>query len=309
MARQLHISIPTICRVLHFQLKITLKKPTKLSLKASPFTQYDLSILSIFYNPEQLLFVDECSVTSRDVHRTTAWRPLGKDACVGIKQLRGPKSISVLASFDVNGFVTWKSQKCAFTNSFHRAFVETIIPIMNPFPLPRSIIVLDNCSIHHYTELEQIITLCGGVLLFNAPYSPWLACIENGFSYFKRMLRRMAKECFDDTYLVIDHCMLLAGSKNLSLFSSCGYDEDQLNFAKIRDPAGVAQKMQHKKRKRLECESSKEIECEHRESPCKKAKAINPLYLSDSQVKDVIEALLPDSIQDFVVWLCYAMDE
>lgn len=160
MARQLHISIPTICRVLHFQLKITLKKPTKLSLKASPFTQYDyLSILSIFYNPEQLLFVDECSVTSRDVHRRNAWSPLGKDACVGIKQLRGPRSISVLASFDVNGFVTWKSQKCAFTkNSFHHAFVETIIPIMNPFPLPRSIIVLDNCSIHHYTELEQVFS-------------------------------------------------------------------------------------------------------------------------------------------------------
>lgn len=124
------------------------------------------------------------------------------------------------------------------------------------------------------------------------------------------MLRRMAKDCFDDIpYLVIDHCMLLAGSKNLSqLYSSCGYDEDQLNFAKIRDPAGVAQKMQHKKRKRLECESSKEIECEDRKSPCKKAKAINPLYLSDSQVKDVIEALLPDSIQDFVVRLCYPVN-
>ena len=39
---------------------------------------------------------------------------------------------------------------------FHAAFVEKMLPLLNPWPLPRSVVVLDNAKIHMYKELETV---------------------------------------------------------------------------------------------------------------------------------------------------------
>lgn len=240
--QDLHLSLSTMCRVLYFQLRIRLKSPTKVLLKTSPFEQFDyLSTLSIYYsNPEQLLFVDECSVTSRDVHRGRVRAPIGSEALMGVREERGPTTISVLACFDVRGFVSWTATKNSFTrNSFNSGFISTIVPVLNCFPLPRSIVVMDNCRMHLYRELEQLITACGAVLLYNAPRSPWLAPIEKGFSAFKRFLRRHMSNIFDVPFAAIDHSLLLCGSGiTPNLFGSCGYLRDHIDFS-IQDPGGM----------------------------------------------------------------------
>lgn len=61
---------------------------------------------------------------------------------------------------------------------------------MNPFPGDRSILVMDNCTIHHTDELKELVRNAGILLLFLPPYSPDLNPIEELFSYVKYYLKQ-----------------------------------------------------------------------------------------------------------------------
>ncbi|TFK23478.1 hypothetical protein FA15DRAFT_558789, partial [Coprinopsis marcescibilis] len=41
---------------------------------------------------------------------------------------------------------------------------KDVAPLLNPFPGPRSVVVLDNCAIHHDEEVRRIIEEdCGAI--------------------------------------------------------------------------------------------------------------------------------------------------
>jgi hypothetical protein len=35
-------------------------------------------------------------------------------------------------------------------------WLEGLLEVMNPYPAPRSILILDNCRIHHVAEVEEM---------------------------------------------------------------------------------------------------------------------------------------------------------
>ena len=53
---------------------------------------------------------------------------------------------------------------------------------MNPFPDERSVLVLDNCRIHHNEALSELVHAAGCLLLYLPAYSPDLNPIEESFS-------------------------------------------------------------------------------------------------------------------------------
>ena len=62
--------------------------------------------------------------------------------------------------------------------------------MMYPFDgrSPHSILVMDNCSIHHISEAKKLLRQVGVFLLFLPPYSPDLKPVEEAFSYIKSYL-------------------------------------------------------------------------------------------------------------------------
>ena len=99
--------------------------------------------------------------------------------------------LSVLASLDVTGFLSWTCTKGTYTRkSFHQAFVNDILPKLARWPGPRSIVVLDNASIHMYPELSAACALVHVKLLYLPPYTPQLNPIECGFNIMKSWLAR-----------------------------------------------------------------------------------------------------------------------
>jgi hypothetical protein len=48
----------------------------------------------------------------------------------------------------------------------------SVITCMQPFPTPGSVLVMDNCSIHHIQEVKDILVQAGILLLYLPPYSP-----------------------------------------------------------------------------------------------------------------------------------------
>lgn len=54
---------------------------------------------------------------------------------------------------------------------------------------PRSILVMDNCSIHHVQPVLDTVKQMGILVLFLPPYSPDMNPIEEMFSYIKYYLK------------------------------------------------------------------------------------------------------------------------
>jgi transposase len=84
-------------------------------------------------------------------------------------------------------------------------------PQLNPYPQKRSVVILDNCSIHHDEELRRmIIDECGWLsallwhwiinkstgarLVYLPPYSPGFNPIEKAFSTIKAWLKQHEEE-------------------------------------------------------------------------------------------------------------------
>ena len=60
---------------------------------------------------------------------------------------------------------------------------------MNPFPDTNSILIMDNCAIHHVQEIKDFLNDMGIMLLYLPPYSPDFNPIEELFSYLKYYLK------------------------------------------------------------------------------------------------------------------------
>jgi hypothetical protein len=228
-------SIPTICRALRHDLKLTRKKMEKRAREAIPQERTDfLFRLAPFYlYPEQLVFVDETSMDGRSAVRQYAWSAIGTPAIVSLQFQRGQR-ISTLAAYGNSGFMAWKHTKGTFSRQrFHEAFVSTILPHLNPFPMPNSIVIMDNARIHMYKELEGAIESRGALLFYLPPYSPHINPIENAFALLKGYIRDYANLAFQyEPQLVLDVALPLCTEATVpvSIMEKCGYRRGYLNL-------------------------------------------------------------------------------
>ncbi len=179
------------------------------------------------------MFVDETAKDSRHACRRYAWAKRGEEALVSLPFVRGER-VSVLASFDINGFFAWSMTFGTYTRkSFHNAFYDNILPYLNPWPLPRSILILDNAKIHMYAEFEGLVHATGALLFFLPPYSPQLNPIETGFSLLKRWIQRNAHLAFQHAPEgVLQLAMIKCTQKQESgknIFAHSGYKESYLD--------------------------------------------------------------------------------
>ena len=59
---------------------------------------------------------------------------------------------------------------------------------------PRSVIILDNCAIHHVDEVDLLMKQTGAIVHWLPPYSPDYNPIEHAFSKAKAMMKAMEDE-------------------------------------------------------------------------------------------------------------------
>jgi hypothetical protein len=89
--------------------------------------------------------------------------------------------------------------KLHLTLSLGRNFTQrffVVCPYLQSWPMPRSIVILDNDKIHMYHELEKAIHKCGAMLPYLPPYSPQMNPIEKSFSLLKQWLTKYADMVF-----------------------------------------------------------------------------------------------------------------
>jgi len=105
---------------------------------------------------------------------------------------------------------------------FLKILKEHVMPFTNPYPGPRSVIIMDNCRIHHSEEVRALVEdmhLCK--LVFLPPYSPDFNPIEQAFSAIKTHFRRH-NEDFSMT-AIARACQNITPDKAEGYFRASGY--------------------------------------------------------------------------------------
>ena len=146
------------------------------------------AIISQHYRPEQLVFADESHFNRLTLRRTYAWSMHGERAQRYDFSHRGTK-YSILPAISLDGILHLEVVENAITGDDFHHFVEGLLPRMNAWPLPLSVLVVDNATIHKVAGIRDMIEAHGARLLYLPSYSPDLNPIELAFSTIKSWLR------------------------------------------------------------------------------------------------------------------------
>jgi hypothetical protein len=69
---------------------------------------------------------------------------------------------------------------------------ECLVPVLGDYTKgdPRSVVILDNATVHHSQKIQDLITGADAIILYLSPYSPDKNPIELMFNEWKKVLRR-----------------------------------------------------------------------------------------------------------------------
>ena len=184
------ISESAICRFLQrnnfSQKKLhTIAKQRKDELRAS-FTS-DCEI----YSPDMMVFVDETGSDNRDAMRKFGYALRGQHA-TSMRLLCRVKRVNSVAAMDINGVVCVHNTTGSLNGNAFCEFLEcSLLTQLLPFDgvNPRSVVFLDNASIHHVSRAVYLIHSVGALVHFLPAYSPDLNPIEELFSKVKSVLK------------------------------------------------------------------------------------------------------------------------
>lgn len=184
------ISTSCICKFLHnsgfSHKKLTLRAQQRCMELRQKFTN-DMTI----YAPDMLVFVDETGTDKRSCLRKYGYSLVGKRA-VSEKMLVRGKRFSAISAMSRDGILDVSITTQSIDGDAFCGFVERILlPNLLPFDgiNGRSVVILDNATIHHVAEVEALIEETGAILIYLPPYSPDLNPIEECFSKVKGILR------------------------------------------------------------------------------------------------------------------------
>jgi transposase len=113
----------------------------------------------------------------------------------------------MMGACDVNGFIlescevikttgTEPESGTVNTDRFEMWLEQKLCPTLGRYGLgePRSLVVMDNATIHHSDRIKMLIEDRGAKLVYLPPYSPDLNPIELFFGQYKIYLKRIRRE-------------------------------------------------------------------------------------------------------------------
>ncbi|KAI7937497.1 hypothetical protein MJO29_014812 [Puccinia striiformis f. sp. tritici] len=139
---------------------------------------------------EFLVFVDESAICIATQCRQYGQAPKGMPTEQVVREFAGPW-FSLLPGVSTEGVVGVMVQQGSILRPDFEFFLKNLLlPFMNPFPGPRSVLVMDNCCIHHRGRIEELCEAHNVVYMYLPPYSPDFNPIEKLFLVIKNHLKR-----------------------------------------------------------------------------------------------------------------------
>ena len=212
------VSEATICRLLHSH-GFTRKKIRQVALQRSTYLRGAFMSEVLLYRKEMFVWLDETGCDNRSYMRKYGYAIKGDVPIYQRFLVRGTR-VSAIAAISTEGLVALDLTTQTVNSEFFYDFVRgSLIPQMTTFDgsSSTSIVIMDNCSIHHVQEVEDMFKAAGIAVIFLPPYSPDYNPIEETFSYVKSYLR-------EHDYLlqsITDPCSVLEYAFNSITPSHC----------------------------------------------------------------------------------------
>ena len=191
VATGVSVSGSTVCRLLR-RNGLSRKKMQQIAKQRCTDFRAAYMAQILQFPKERLVFVDETGCAAKDQIRKFGYSLRGEPA-VYHRFLAYGKRVSAIAAISSDGML--EVELTTGTNNadnFADFICGTLLPNMQPFDgnSTNSVVVMDNCSIHHVYFVTEIFREAGILVIFLLPYSPDYNPIELTFSSIKYYLKR-----------------------------------------------------------------------------------------------------------------------
>lgn len=181
-----NVSIPTICRLIK-KHGITRKQIRTVPVQRVTDVRAHFMSEVLTMSKEMSVWLDETGCDRRHFHRKFGY---SLRAIASRFVVRGQR-INAIVAISSDGMVEYELHHSSIDSDMIFDFIRgNLIPAMFPFDgsSPRSVLILDNASIHRTAQVTTILRECGILTLFLPAYSPDYNPIEEAFSYVKYYL-------------------------------------------------------------------------------------------------------------------------
>ena len=213
------VSKSTLCRGAK-RMGLNRKKMRKIATQRSDITRASFMLQVETMHADMFVWVDETGSDKRNAMRHYAYSLRGVTPINYCPYIPG-RRISAISAITTRGVEdVYLAEGGVNGETFCDFIRKCLLPIIQPFNCsnPRSIVVLDNASIHHVDEVLQLLHGTGALLWFLPAYSPDLNPIEELFSEVKSYLENNSiayRVCADPHLLVYaafasvtpEHCL------------------------------------------------------------------------------------------------------
>ena len=218
------LSTSSIYKVLKNEMHWTLQRAEVAARERNELdrAEHQAVLREVTNDPKQFVFVDESSKDKDTSLRRRLWRPVNSNGPIARYFNDWTQhSYTLIAACDINGFIP---EACELVRRKRNAqdadeeagtidgnrFVDWVehklLPTLGDYALgePRSIVVMDNASIHSDPRILQLITGTGALLMYQSAYSPdlnlitsvlWEQAFQTNLQVRTEMQTKKTKDC------------------------------------------------------------------------------------------------------------------
>ena len=200
----------TICRTLR-RLGLSRQKIEHLALQRSETKRITfMAEVMMVFQSNMCLWIDETGCDKRNAVRKRGYAIRGRAPRDFSLKLRG-KRYSAISILSKDGIEDTYITQGSVNGEVFLDFIQTqLVPLLSPFNghNTKSVVILDNVSIHHVDTVVNAILSTGALLRFLPAYSPDFNPIELVFGEMKQYLR--TNNVLFETSLSINSILLMA---------------------------------------------------------------------------------------------------
>ena len=160
------------------------------------------------YTKESIVFVDETGTNTQDAIRTHGYSLKGK-VLKAEKLLVKGEHVSAMVAMSMQGILSLQILRGSVDGDNFYDFICKLLPHLMPYngTNEHSVLIMDNRSIHHVEEIDEVLQDAQILAHYLPPYSPDYNPIEFAFSKVKYMIKAMEAEvqAIDDIDTIILH--------------------------------------------------------------------------------------------------------
>ena len=166
------VSGSTVCRLLQ-RNGLTRKKIVQVAKQRCIEYRGKFMAEILQYPPEWLVFLDETGSDHKDHIRTFGYSLIGEPPVYHRFLGRGTR-ISAISALST-GLTSYELIIGTTNGDKLYDFIRgSLIPNMHPFPGEMSILIMDNCSIHHVQEVKDLLEAAGLLLICLVSLGYWV---------------------------------------------------------------------------------------------------------------------------------------